>query len=86
MVLRHLQSPHGLKEGILKEDYSKEEGDKGLAGFLKARNNLVVNVGRRGNMYVKFSSSKPDLVLGEDVKMSQMVEESGNSCLGFTRW
>ena len=35
MVLRRHESPHGLKEGILKEDYAKEEGDKGLEGGLK---------------------------------------------------
>ena len=63
MVLRHLQSPHGLKEGILKEDYAKEDGDKGLEGGLKAHNNLVFNVGRRGSMYVKLSSLKPNLLL-----------------------
>ena len=61
MVLRHLQSPHGLKEGILKYYYSKEVGDKGLGG-VNAHNNLVVNVGRRGNIYLKFSSLKPNLV------------------------
>ena len=50
MVLRHLQSTHGLKEGILKYDYAKEVGDKGL-GVLNARNNLVVSVGKRGSIY-----------------------------------
>ena len=78
MVLRHLESPHSLKEGILKEDYAKEEGDKGVEGSLKACNNLVVNVGRRGRIYVKFPSLKPKLC--EDVKMSEMVEVSGNLC------
>ena len=43
-----------------------------------AHNNLVVNVGRRGSMYVKLSSFKPNLVLGEDVKMSHMVKVNGN--------
>ena len=61
MVLRHLQSPHGLKEGILKYDYAKEVGDKGL-GVLNARNNLVVSVGKRGSIYLKLSSLKPNLV------------------------
>ena len=80
MVLRYLQSPHGLKEGILKEDCAKEEGNKGSEGGLKAHNNLLVNVGRRGSMYVKLPSLKHNLVLGEDVKMGQMVEVSGNLC------
>ena len=47
MVLRHLQSPHSFKEGILKEDYAKEEDDKGLVGGLEVWNNLVVNAGRK---------------------------------------
>ena len=80
MVLRHLQSPDGLKADILKEDYAKEKGDEGLEGGMKACNNLVVNVGRRGSVYVKLLSLKPNLVLGEYVKMSQMVEVSGNLC------
>ena len=84
MVLRHLESPHGLKEGILKEDYTKEEGDKGVEGSLKACNNLVVNVGRRGSMYVKFSSLKPNLVWGEDVTMSHMVKVNGNLWWGYS--
>ena len=62
MVLMHLQSPRGLKEGILKYDYAKEVGGKGLGG-LNARNNLVVNVGRRGSMYLKLLSLKTNLVL-----------------------
>ena len=82
MVLMHLQSPRGLKEGILKYEYAKEVGYKRLEGGMKARNNLVVNVGRRGSMYLKLSSLKTNLVsaLGEDVKMSHMVEVSGNLC------
>ena len=80
MVLMHLQSPCGLKEGILKYDYAKEVGYKRLEGGMKARNNLVVNVGRRGSMYVKLLSLKPKLILGEDVKMSEMVEVSINLC------
>ena len=47
MVLGHLESRHGLKEGILKEDYAKEEDDKGLVGGLEVWNNLVANVGRK---------------------------------------
>ena len=70
MVLRLLQSPHGLKEGILKEDSAKEEGYTGLEGVIKDHNNLFINMVRRGSMYVKLSSLKPKLVLGEDVKMS----------------
>ena len=80
MVLRHLESPHGLKEGILKQDYAKEEGDKGLERVLNTHNNLVVYVGIRGSMCVKLSSSKPNLFSGEDVKVSQMVKVSGNLC------
>ena len=40
----------------------------------------MVNAGRRGSMYVKLLSLKPKLVLGEDEKMSQMVEVRGNLC------
>ena len=77
MVLRNLESPHGLKKGILKYEYAKEEGDKGLEGGPKSHNNLVVNVGIRGSMYVNLFQLKPNLVLGEDVKMNQIVEASG---------
>ena len=80
MVFRHLESPHGLKEGILKEDYAKEEGDYGLEGGMKAHNNPLVNVRRTGILYAKVSLLKPNLVLGEDVKMSWMVEVSGDLC------
>ena len=63
MVLMHLQSPRGLKEGILKYDYAKEVGYKQLEGGMKAHNNIVVNVQRRGSMYLKLSSLKTKLVL-----------------------
>ena len=78
--MRYLQSPHSLKDGILEEDYAKEEGVKGLEGVLKDQNNLVVNVRWRTSIYVKLSSLKLTLFLGEDVKMSEMVEVSGNLC------
>ena len=52
----------------------------GLELDLKDTNNRVDNVGRRVTMYVKLSSLKPNLVLGEDVKLSQKVEVSGNLC------
>ena len=81
MVLRHLESPHGLQEGILKKYYTKEEGDKGVEGSLKACNNLVVNVGRRGRIYVKFPSLKPKLVLGEYLKMSQLLKLRVEICI-----
>ena len=42
----------------------------GLEGDMKDHNNRVVNVGRRVSVYVKLSSLKPNLVLGEYVKMS----------------
>ena len=50
----------------------------------------MVNVGRRGSMYVKLPSLKHNLVLGEDVKMGQMVEVSGNlswgTCAMVSHW
>ena len=44
MVLRNGQSSHSLKEGILKEESTKGEGDKGLEVVVKAGNNVVMNV------------------------------------------
>ena len=77
MVLMHLQSPHGLKEGILKYDYAKEVGYKQLEGGMKAHNNIVVNVGRRGSMYLKLSSLKTKLVLA--FRWKRKNESNGRS-------